>query len=118
MKHEHWRNNYEKHVLMEKKNENQMQYTALESGDAERGKHSHLLRHSQKRGVQFQVPETSHLYVWEVVISYVKTGCEKSSSRYSGHGSASGARHNEREQDQKCGQKSNESNGKNSGQKH
>ena len=78
----------------------------------------HLSRHLQMRGVQFQVPETSLLYVWEVVISYGKTGCKESSSRYPGHGSASGARHNEREQDQKCGQKSNESNSKNSRQKH
>ena len=58
MKHECWRNNFEKHVLMkeEKKKENQTWYTTLVSGDAERGKHSNLLRHSQMRGVQFQVP--------------------------------------------------------------
>ena len=53
MKHEHWRNNYEKHVLM-KKNENQTWYTALVSEDAERGKHSHLSRHSQTRGFSFR----------------------------------------------------------------
>ena len=62
------------------KNENQTQYTTLVSGDAERGKHSHLLRHSQLRGVQFQVPETSRLYVQEVLISYGKKGCEESGS--------------------------------------
>ena len=93
MKHERWRNNYEKYVLKKK----MMLYTALVSGDAERGKHSHLSRHSQMRGVQFQVHETSRLYVREVVISYGKTGCKESSSRYPGHGSASGTRHNERE---------------------
>ena len=96
MKYEHWRNDYEKYVLTKwGKNENQMWYTALVSGDAERGKHSHLSRHLQMRGVQFQVPETSRLYVQEVLISYGKTSCEESSSRYPGHGSASGARHNE-----------------------
>ena len=98
MKYERLRNNYEKYVLMKDgKNEIQMRYTTLVSGDAERGKHSHFLRHSQTRVVQFQVPETSRLYVQEVLISYGKTGCKEGGSQYPGHGSASGARHNERE---------------------
>ena len=49
------------------------------------------------RMVQFQVPETSRLYVREVLISYGKTDCEESGSQYPGHGSASRVRHNERE---------------------